>query len=259
MKVSDKTTGIGEKNMSQVTQHIGKRIRFYRKNLKMSLEELANAIHKSKSTVSKYEAGNVVVDIDTLFDIAKALRVPTEKLIDYKEPSLKEQTPFMERGFFNRPGNYYMYHLDSTTNRIIHSVIEIKYSDAEGEGITAVFYNNVADYENLFNCHYYYSGEIAVSDLYTNFAFHNQINLAEKVFIVVVNSLRNENFTSGLVAGISSTYLVPTAFKAIFSHMEMEDDEMIRHALQFTKEDISLIRKNNALLLANAFPVFGKK
>lgn len=257
MKYKHKTgKETGGDDMSQITKHIGARVRFYRKNLGLSLDELADAVHKSKSTLSKYEAGSVVLDVDVLFDLAKALNVPVEKLIDYKEHVPGEMAPFTARGFFNRAGNYYMYHLDAQTNHIIHSVIEIKYSNGREEEITAVFYNNVVDYGNLFHCQYYYSGEMATSDLYTNFSFHNQINLAEQVFIVAVNSLKNENFTSGLVAGISSTYLVPTAFKAIFSHTQMEDDEMIRCALQFTKEDITLIRKNNALLLAHGFPDF---
>lgn len=245
--------------MSLITKHIGARVRFYRKNLGLSLDELADAVHKSKSTLSKYEAGSVVLDVDTLFDIAKALHVPVEKLMDYKEHSPKEMAPFTARGFFNRAGLYYMYHLSAATNDIIRSVIEIKYTEGEEEAITAVLYNNVSDYENLFHCHYYYSGEMAISDLYTNFSFHNQINLAEKVFISAVNSLKNENYTTGLVAGISSSYLVPIAFKAIFSHTQLEDDEMIYHSLQFTREDISQIRKNNVLLLSNAIPSFGKR
>lgn len=244
--------------MSHVTKHIGTRIRFYRKNLGLSLDELADAIHKSKSTLSKYEAGNVVLDVDTLFDIAKVLRVPIEKLMDYKETAEMDRVLFTERGFFNRAGLYYMYHLDSSGSAIVRSVIEVRQPLSKDESISAVFYNNVADYQNLYNCHFYYSGEMAISDLYTNFSFHNQINPAEKVFIVVVNSLKNENLTTGLVAGISSSYLVPIAYKAIFSHTQLTDDAMIREVVQFTKEDISLIRKKNALLLSNIFPTIGK-
>ena len=244
--------------MSLITKHIGTRVRFYRKNLGLSLDELADAIHKSKSTLSKYEAGNVVLDVDTLFDIARILNIPVEKLLDYKEPSAIEKAPFTARGFFNRAGNYYMYHLDTSMNRIIRSVIEVKHPNEGEEEVASVFYNNVADYDNLYNCHYFYSGEMAISDLYTNFSFHNQINPAEKVFISAVNSLKNENHTMGLVAGISSVYLVPTSFKAIFSHTQLEDDELIRRALEFTKEDISAIKKNHSLLLTNVFPSFGK-
>lgn len=227
--------------------------------MNLSLDELAEIVHKSKSSLSKYESGSVVLDVDTLFDIAMALHVPVEKLLDYKEPSIRESAPFTARGFFNRAGLYYMYHLEASANQIVRSVIEVKYPMDDEETLTAVFYNHVVDYQNLYNCHFYYSGEMVISDLYTNFTFYNQVNAAEQVFIVVVNSLKNEYFTTGLVVGISSTYLVPVAYKAIFSHIQLEEEEMIRQTLQFSKEDLSLIRKNSALLLASALPIFTKQ
>ena len=41
----------------QLLEHTGKRIRFYRRLKKLSQDELATAIHKSESTLSKYERG----------------------------------------------------------------------------------------------------------------------------------------------------------------------------------------------------------
>lgn len=237
--------------MSAVTKHIGARIRFYRKNMGLTLEELANAIHKSKSTLSKYEAGSVIIDVDSLFDIAKALQIPVEKLMDYKEPLSSDVTLPTAKGFFHRAGNYYMYDLDAATGHIVHSVIEIKYSAEEKDRISAVFYRGIKDYENLFHCRYYYSGEMVISDLYTNFSFHNQVNPAEKVFISAVNSLNNVDYTLGLVAGISSVYLIPTAFKAIFSRKKLENETMLLETLKFSKDDISQLKKKNVLLLKN--------
>lgn len=37
--------------------HVGSRIRFYRKLKNMTQDQLAAAIHKSESTLSKYESG----------------------------------------------------------------------------------------------------------------------------------------------------------------------------------------------------------
>ena len=41
--------------MSEVSIEIGNRIRYFRKSRKMTLEELAELICKSKATMSKYE------------------------------------------------------------------------------------------------------------------------------------------------------------------------------------------------------------
>ena len=43
--------------MSEISLEIGKRIRYFRQNRRMTLDELASAIYKSKATISKYEKG----------------------------------------------------------------------------------------------------------------------------------------------------------------------------------------------------------
>ena len=66
--------------MSQISTEIGKQIRTFRKKRKMTLEALAAVICKSKSTVSKYENGEIPVDIETLYEIASALQIHVEQL-----------------------------------------------------------------------------------------------------------------------------------------------------------------------------------
>ena len=39
--------------MSEINLHVGKQIRMYRKSRKMTLQQLADAIHKSRASVSK--------------------------------------------------------------------------------------------------------------------------------------------------------------------------------------------------------------
>ena len=56
--------------MKEVSLHVGSRIRLYRKAKKLTLLALSQKIHKSKATLSKYETGDITIDIETLFDIA---------------------------------------------------------------------------------------------------------------------------------------------------------------------------------------------
>ena len=41
----------------------------------MTLQDLADAIHKSRATVCKYENGDISVDIETLYEISQILQV----------------------------------------------------------------------------------------------------------------------------------------------------------------------------------------
>lgn len=58
-----------------ITREVGSRIRYARKSRGMSMDELAQAIYKTRSAISKYENGQISVDIATLYDIANALKV----------------------------------------------------------------------------------------------------------------------------------------------------------------------------------------
>ena len=54
--------------MSKISIEIGNKIRQFRQSRKMTLDELAPAIHKSRATLSKYERGEISIDIDTLYE-----------------------------------------------------------------------------------------------------------------------------------------------------------------------------------------------
>lgn len=61
--------------------HIGENIKRFRKEKGITQQQLANAIHKSKSAVEKYEYGDINISISTLQDIATALDISFESLI----------------------------------------------------------------------------------------------------------------------------------------------------------------------------------
>ena len=108
-------------NMIPLNQHIGNRIRFYRTRRKLSQEQLAMKIFKSKSTLSKYESGKIPIDIETLYLIASELEVEMSALVDYPIPS-KTQLP-LYRDPFNNSDRIYMYYFDGRSNRTTKTLI----------------------------------------------------------------------------------------------------------------------------------------
>lgn len=67
--------------MVNIPQEIGNKIKIYRKKKNLTLLELSEAICKSKATVSKYENGQISLDIMTLYDIARVLGIHVEQLL----------------------------------------------------------------------------------------------------------------------------------------------------------------------------------
>ena len=55
--------------ISEISIEIRNKIRQFRQSRKMTLDELALAIHKSRATLSKYERGEIFIDIDTLYEL----------------------------------------------------------------------------------------------------------------------------------------------------------------------------------------------
>lgn len=58
-----------------ITEHVGNRIRMYRKHRGLTLTELAEKLNYSSSTISKYENGLISIDIEILYKIADALEI----------------------------------------------------------------------------------------------------------------------------------------------------------------------------------------
>ena len=94
--------------MSLVTENTGKAIRTFRKKNKLTVQELADRICKSKATVSKYESGKISLDLDTLFDIAQVLQVRLEQLL-YKPPENVPTETVTVPNFFKNLNHMYIY------------------------------------------------------------------------------------------------------------------------------------------------------
>ena len=73
--------------MNKISLHIGDRIRMYRKARGLTLQQLADMIHKSRASVSKYENGEITLDVETLCEIARVLMVSPGQLMDI-QPAL---------------------------------------------------------------------------------------------------------------------------------------------------------------------------
>nr|DAD77400.1 MAG TPA: helix-turn-helix domain protein [Siphoviridae sp. ctulf7] len=71
---------------------VGNRIRKYRKLKHLTMKELGERIGMSEGNVSRYERGELALDVKQLMKIAKALDVPPKKLAGWcDEPTQKEE------------------------------------------------------------------------------------------------------------------------------------------------------------------------
>lgn len=237
--------------MSEIRKYIGKQIRMYRKVQGLTLQQLADMIHKSRATVSKYETGEISVDVDTLYDISFALRISMNQLTDY-EPDIKwveEKKPeMMRKSPFFEAKRLYFY--DGRYKRLKDGIIDIYQSkEHPGNYNASLSINTVTP--NGRSSAVYYTGKVVYSDMLIRFSFVNQYNTLEEDLLYIFNPLEFRDFTEGLLCGISSTDLIPCAFKCLVTLNPQEATEELREQLLLTKKEIQRFQKMNMLIVDN--------
>ena len=239
--------------MSEINQYVGKQIRMYRKVQGLTLQQLADRIHKSRASVSKYETGEITLDLETLYDISNALHISMNQLIDYQPepeepprpiPQPHEQSPFFEAR------RLYFYFYDGRYQRLKDGIIDIYPSrEHPGEYTASLSINAVSPAGR--SSAVYYTGKVVYSDMLIRFSFVNQYNKLEEDLLYIFNPLDSRDFTEGLLCGISSADLMPCAFKCLVTLTPQEPTEELRRQLLITKKELQRWQKLNMLIVDN--------
>lgn len=239
--------------MGKINEHVGKQIRMYRKVQGLTLQQLADMIHKSRASVSKYENGEIALDIETLYDISNALHVNVNQLMDYKSEIEKiEQEVVVPsgKGAFFEANRLYFYFYDGRYNRLKDGIIDIhKTSEHPGDYEASFSINSIT--ENGRSSAIYYTGKVVYSDMLIRFSFVNQYNILEEDLLYIFNPLEKGDFTEGLLCGISSADLMPCAFKCLVTLEPQEPNEELMNQLMITKKELKRWQKLNMLIVDN--------
>ena len=239
--------------MSDFTCYVGQQIRQYRKAGKMTMQELADAIHKSRATICKYESGEISVDIETLYEISQVLQVSISQLTTYLPESVNEPVSFPgwgKKSPFFQARRLYLYFYDGRYQRTKDGVIDIYEKKGEpGKYEATLTICSVS--ANGRSSEIFYIGRVLYSDMLIRFSFVNQYNPLEEDLLYIFNPLELRDFTMGLLCGISSADLMPCAFKCVITLKPQEHTESFRHQLLFTKKDLKRLEQLNMLLVDN--------
>ena len=232
--------------MPDINTEIGKLIRGARKKRGMTLNELAEVICKSQSTVSKYEKGEITVDIATLYDIADALRVHVEQLLYVRPERTELRAPGNNPAFFTDTSQFYSYLFDGRCNSLMRCVFDVL-SKADERKYKIMMYMNFEDFDNYKNCENTYWGYIEHYDAVTNIALTNQDMPMEKASAQILASYLDSDKKWGLFNGFSSRPMMPIAAKMLFSKKKLKEDEELIRSLKISKDDIRLMKLYNMM------------
>lgn len=222
-----------------INESVGKNIKKYRLAYKMTLEELAGKIHKSKSTMSKYEKGTISLDVTTLEEIANVFRITAAELlaVPIDGISIDGETDALLK-------KQYMYSYDGRSRRIFKSVLEY-HQTKEPDRLKVYLFYDVQDLDNWGECKALYAGYNKKYEFIENYNLQNQNNSMEQVLICCINSLGRTQRKIGLLSGLSYKTMLPVSMKVMISSTALKEDKDLISALLLTKEDIKISKKYN--------------
>ncbi|MGI5976757.1 MAG: helix-turn-helix domain-containing protein [Candidatus Limivicinus sp.] len=240
--------------MNTINAYIGGKIRNYRKMKKMTLQQLADAVHKSRATVCKYESGEISLDIETLYEISRVLDVELNQLTDY-QPEAEELPPasldFGGESPFFKADKLYFYFYDGRYDRLKEALIHVhkKKRREDGSFDASMFIRYTTPMGH--NTEVYYTGDVLYSDTLIRFSFLNRCNKLEQDLLYIFNPLELRDFTDGLLCGISSVDLMPCAFKCMVSLSPRSDYKELRRHLALTARELHRWQKLNMFTVGN--------
>lgn len=232
--------------MDKINEEIGKKIRNFRKSKGMTVQLLSNLIYKSKATLSKYESGDISIDLVTLYKIADALNIHVEQLL-YIEPSqgsaLANNIPST---FFKNSTRFYSYFYDGRNNRLVRCIIDIL-AQPGISSFKTMLYMNVKNFENYQECENTYWGYTEHYDALTTIILKNQATPLENIMINILASFLESEKKWGLMSGVSFRPFMPIALKMLFSKIPLEETQELISELKISKDDIRAMKMYNML------------
>ena len=234
------------------SEHVGSRIKLYRKHKHLTLEEFSKMISRSPSTVSKYESGKIIIDVETLFEVATALNISVNQLMDYTPPH-EISTPSQNTtgNFFRQANLFYMYSWFGAEKRFYVCALEIirnAFEDNQRDKI--ILYYDIESTKNYSKSKFIYNGAISYFESHVTMRMENPYNSGDRIFIYAKSPFHILGTSNGLLLGISESLRSPTSFKVIFSQSALKEDEELKAGLNISsKEVIADIRRTNCLMV----------
>lgn len=222
---------------NELLEYIGSQIKMFRKIKKLTIEDLAKMINKSKSTVSKYESGEIAIDIVTLFDISRALNINILNLIDYED----EKNIDTNQTYFWQANHLYMYH--QIGKKLYCSLLKLKKEEDNSKALATLYYK-VSDENNPNSCECVYQGYMSLYNNILNFNLTNCLYDSESVLINFFIPMKKVTSAVGLISGLEGISLRPTSYKVALSKDTLSEEKQ-REMLQLSKDVIKRLKNEH--------------
>lgn len=225
--------------MENICRQVGARLRTLRREQGYTLTEFAQLVHRSKSTISKYERGEISVDLSTLDELACALGVSTAALLEFAPAGrdfavvAQERLEDMERYYL------YMYAAHERKPWVARNALFI------GEH-SAQIYAELPNDQDIYAYKSCYFGTFRCTNSFARAICVNPLH-ADDLFILNYElTLKPAKAYTGFGCTLSIGHWFPLALPIIISKVPIADDDWIKSQLAFTSRDLRAFKSVNA-------------
>lgn len=225
-----------------INKNIGEKIRMFRKKRGYTITQLGSMVYKSKSAISKYEKGEISIDITTLSDISRALDVAVSDLL----PLEVDLSPCSQKDNGQAYTTLYLY----TWNGLVRK--HLRKHVIRTSGTRAEHFADVEDYHHPEECGYYYSGEVENAAGSIRIFARNPLQEMDVVIIQYLAPLgQNEEF-DGFLSSYSVGQFPPFSLKCLLSYKPIKDEAYLKERLLLKKEELKEIKAWNAMVFSTS-------
>lgn len=227
-------------NQKEFCMEIGTKIRAFRKLKHLTQKQLADQMHKSLACISKYEKGEIVMDICTLYECANALNIIPQMLLPQNTADSIVANPAPQKlpQFFQHTPLYY-YGIRSNRAETVAAAIEI---DPENGKVTVYF--DLTDPVNYRNSKYILHGDIFCSDANIRIFCSNPFLGGDFIMINCRTAALMDDRVFAFAATLTPNYRI-RASKAILTPERLHNPNSILPQLKITKEQLKEAKKND--------------
>lgn len=223
--------------MDMFYKELGAKLRNYRKVRKISLNELSGMVHKSLSTLSKYEKGEIEISIDVLIDICKCLDIEISEILPHTRKYRNDFIPDrFENSLVNKQWVYWYKNIDK---RIHTSFVEC--DNVLGK---AGFYFDVNNVDNIIECRFEYVGNVHYNDYNIVFYLINKRVPYDSLVLSIPAISEEHAYRVGLLATLNFKYQ-NVAIKVLTSDERIEDKNFLLEKLKISADDIRVLKDTN--------------
>lgn len=231
--------------MIDINKEVGHKIRSFRKAKGLTLVDLSELLYKSKATISKYERGEISIDIEVLYEIAKILDVNINQLLVYNEFKETSKLTNKRPAFFQNATRLYSYIYDGRSDELMRNVFDIIPHESDSDNDRVFMYMNIESYENYQSCENRYVGIIKHYDAITSFTMENITSTMAQASINVLSPFLDVPTKWGMFTGLSARPLMPISAKMLFSKNILQDEDKLIEILKISDQDIHSLKNYN--------------